>query len=144
MTKHNRKPLIALLALSAALASPAVFAQDAAATQQQTPTPTTDASGAATQAQPTDQQTKPTDASGTAAGASSQAPGQAAASGGKQGWDDVDTNKDGNISKDEAAANPGLSQVFGQADGDADGKLTKDEYKAFVSKNYGESAKPTK
>ena len=69
--------------------------------------------------------------------------GQAGASGGKQGWDDVDTNKDGNISKDEAASNPGLSQVFGQADGNADGSLTKEEYKAFVSKNYGESAKPS-
>ena len=59
-----------------------------------------------------------------------------AASSGKQGWDDVDMDKDGAISKQEASANAGLSQVFDQADGNADGKLTADEYKAFVSKNY--------
>jgi hypothetical protein len=59
----------------------------------------------------------------------------------KQGWADVDTNADGNISKEEAAANPGLSQVFDQADANADGSLTPDEYKAFVSKNYGDQQK---
>ena len=70
-----------------------------------------------------------------------QSASQSSASGAKQGWDDVDTNKDGNISKEEAAANPGLSQVFAQADTDGNGSLTKDEYKAFVSKNYGEAPK---
>ena len=57
---------------------------------------------------------------------------------GKQGWADVDTDGDGASSKQEAAANAGLSQVFDQADANADGSLSADEYKAFVSKNYGE------
>lgn len=144
MTNYT-KPAIALLALSAALAMPAAFAQDATAAQQQTPTAATSdqsqAADATAQAQPTQEQTQPTD---PAVGAATQPAGQADASGAKQGWDDVDTNKDGNISKDEASANPGLSQVFGQADGNADGSLTKDEYKAFVSKNYGEPATPAK
>jgi len=122
MTKNTRTPLIALVALSAALAMPLAFAQekteDAATQQAQQTEPTTDqATGSATQS--------PTQSTQSAAD-------------GKQGWADVDTNGDGNISKEEAAANPGLSQVFDQADANADGSLTADEYKAFVSKNYGE------
>ena len=34
-----------------------------------------------------------------------------------------------------------LAQIFDQADADTDGKLTAEEYKAFVSKNYGEPTK---
>ncbi|KRA46424.1 hypothetical protein [Pseudoxanthomonas sp. Root630] len=122
MTKNTRTPLIALVALSAALAMPLAFAQEKtedAATQQA-------------------QQTEPT--ADQATGSATQSPTQStqSAAGGKQGWADVDTNGDGNISKEEAAANPGLSQVFDQADANADGALTADEYKAFVSKNYGE------
>ena len=123
MTKNTRTPLIALVALSAALATPLAFAQqkteDAATQQAQQTEPTAEqATGSATQS--------PTQST------------QSAADGGKQGWADVDTNGDGNISKEEAAANPGLSQVFDQADANADGSLTADEYKAFVSKNYSE------
>lgn len=122
MTKNTRTPLIALAALSAALAMPLAFAQEKtedAATQQA-------------------QQTEPT--ADQATGAATQSPTQStqSAAAGKQGWADVDTNGDGNISKEEAAANPGLSQVFDQADANTDGSLTADEYKAFVSKNYGE------
>ena len=126
MNNRNRKPLIGLIALSAALAMPMAYAQSQAEetappqTEQPTPTeatPTDSAQGAATQ--PTEQATS-------------------AASSGKQGWNDVDTDKDGAISKQEASANAGLSQVFDQADGNADGKLTADEYKAFVSKNYSD------
>ncbi|SDQ34163.1 EF hand [Pseudoxanthomonas sp. CF385] len=122
MTKNTRTPLIALAALSAALAMPLAFAQEKtedAATQQA-------------------QQTEPT--ADQATGAATQSPTQStqSAADGKQGWADVDTNGDGNISKEEAAANPGLSQVFDQADANTDGSLTADEYKAFVSKNYGE------
>lgn len=133
MNNRNRKPLIAMIALTAALTLPA-FAQSAteeqaaqAPTEQPAPTeaaaPTESATGAAVQQ---------TEQSST--GASSE--------GGKQGWNDVDTDKDGAISKTEASANAGLSQVFDQADADTDGKLTADEYKAFVSKNYGEPKTP--
>ncbi|NDK38495.1 EF-hand domain-containing protein [Pseudoxanthomonas gei] len=133
MNNPNRKPLIALLALSAALAMPMAFAQDdteAQATQAQ-----------AEQATPTD----PATATQSAQGASVQQAEQAstsASSQGKQGWNDVDSDKDGAISKKEAASNAGLSQVFDQADADTNGKLTAEEYKAFVSKNYGEPKAP--
>ncbi|CAN7198093.1 EF-hand domain-containing protein [Pseudoxanthomonas sp. LjRoot168] len=123
MTNNNRKPLIALVALSAALAMPLAFAQektDDAAQAQQTEQSAEQAAGSAT-----------TPTQSTEAGATQA----------KQGWADVDTNGDGNISKEEAGANPGLSQVFDQADANTDGSLTADEYKAFVSKNYGDQQK---
>ena len=126
MNNTNRKPLIAL---TAALATPMAFAQtETAEPAAQTPTE---------QATPTESATPAESATGasvqqaeqSAAGASDQ---------GKQGWNDVDSDKDGAISKQEASSNAGLSQVFEEADADTDGKLTADEYKAFVSKNYGE------
>ena len=123
MTNNTRKPLIALVALSAALAMPLAFAQektDDGMQEQQTEQSAEQATGSTTTP------TQSTDAGATQA---------------KQGWADVDTNADGNISKEEAAANPGLSQVFDQADANADGSLTADEYKAFVSKNYGDQQK---
>ncbi len=119
MTNNNRKPLIALVALSAALAMPLAVAQEKAE----------DAAQAHTEQAATGSATTPTQST------------DAAATQAKQGWADVDTNGDGNISKEEAAANPGLSQVFDQADANADGSLTADEYKAFVSKNYGDQQK---
>ena len=119
MKTTNRKPLIALIALSAALAMPLAFAQDDAK-DPQNPQPTEEATGSTTQ--PTEQATS-------------------AVSAGQQGWNDVDIDKDGAISKQEAAANAGLAQIFDQADADTDGKLTAEEYKAFVSKNYGEPTK---
>ena len=123
MKNTNRKPLIGLIALSAALAMPMAFAQSP--TEQAEPQPQTE--------QPT-----PTDSAATGSTTQPAEQATAAASDGKQGWDDVDADKDGAISKTEASSNAGLSQVFDQADADADGKLTADEYKAFVSKNYGD------
>ena len=123
MNNRNRKPLIGLIALSAALAMPMAFAQDETA---QAPQPTS------TEA------TAPTESATGAAVQSAEQTNAAASSNAKQGWADVDADKDGAISKQEASSNAGLSQVFDQADADADGKLTADEYKAFVSKNYGE------
>ena len=57
-------------------------------------------------------------------------------------WADVDTNQDGNVSKDESAVVPALSQVFDQADADADGQLTPQEYQAFVAKAQAGGAAP--
>jgi len=48
-------------------------------------------------------------------------------------WADLDTNGDGNISRDEAAAHPALAGVFDQADADSDGQLTADEYRTFAA-----------
>ncbi|MEO8365701.1 MAG: EF-hand domain-containing protein [Pseudoxanthomonas sp.] len=134
MNNRNRKPLIGLIALSAALAMPMAFAQsdtaESAAPQTEQPSPTEAAT-------PTEAAPPAESATGASMQSTEQAAG-AASSEGKQGWADVDTDKDGAISKQEAASNAGLSQVFDEADADTDGKLTAEEYKAFVSKNYGD------
>ena len=112
MKNNTRKPLIALAALSAALAMPLAFAQEKT-------------EDAAAQAQT--QQSEPTAEQAT--GSTTQSPTQStqSATQGKQGWADVDTDGDGAISKQEATANAGLSQVFDQADANADGSLSADE-----------------
>lgn len=43
-------------------------------------------------------------------------------------FEELDQNADGAISKDEAAVDPPLAQVFGTLDTDADGRLTPEEY----------------
>lgn len=57
-------------------------------------------------------------------------------SGPGQTWADVDTDRDGAISKQEAQVNAGLSQIFSQADTDHNGKLTPKEYEAYVAKHH--------
>lgn len=109
MTNHSRKPLLAAAALVAALSAPLAFAQTAS------PEPAQDA--AAAQAEP----------AAPAAAAPTAAPQ-------KKSWADVDSNKDGALSKTEAATVPALGQVFDKADANADGALTTDEYKAYVAK----------
>lgn len=108
----SRKPLIAALALAATLSAPLAFAQS---TDAQTP-PASDAAASAAQ-----------DASTATAAQPTAAPQ-------KKSWADVDGDKDGNLSKTEAAAVPALGQVFDQADADANGSLTPDEYKNYVAK----------
>ena len=112
MTIHSRKPLLAAAALVAALSAPLAFAQTAS------PAPTQDA--AAAQAEP--------------AGSAAPAAAAPAAAPQKKSWADVDSNKDGALSKTEAATVPALGQVFDKADANADGALTTDEYKAYVAK----------
>lgn len=48
-------------------------------------------------------------------------------------WADLDTDKDGSLTKAEVATVPVLTQSFDAADADADGKLTADEYKAHAA-----------
>lgn len=105
MTHFLRTALFAALAL----ATPLAFAQDAATEQAQA-----------------------TDAQAQDATATEQAP--TAATSEKKSWADVDTNKDGNLSRDEAAVVPALGSVFDAADANADGSLTADEYKAHATK----------
>ncbi|MBT2745601.1 MULTISPECIES: EF-hand domain-containing protein [unclassified Lysobacter] len=113
--KHkSRKPMILAMALAATLSAPLAFAQSAG---EQAP-PSSDAATAASAAQDT--------------GAATAA--QPAAAPQKKSWSDVDGDKDGNLSKTEAAAVPALGQVFDQADSDANGSLTPDEYKNYVAK----------
>ena len=59
----------------------------------------------------------------------------------KISWSDLDADKDGNLTKTEAATVPSLTDVFDQADADTDGSLTPDEYKNYLAKN-GQSAQP--
>ncbi|MET0289574.1 MAG: EF-hand domain-containing protein [Pseudoxanthomonas sp.] len=143
----NRTPrnaFITLIAMAAAAATPLAFAQDAssmttqddmqrAAVQQQ--------SQIEAQSQAADQQ-RDAATSQQATGAATQAAQQSGASSGQgqQGWADVDTDANGTISKQEATANAGLTQIFDQADADTNGELTPDEYKSFISKNYGGAA----
>lgn len=60
---------------------------------------------------------------------------EATATGSGQSWASLDTNGDGNLSKDEAAAHSTLAAVFAQVDSDADGQLTAQEYNAYLASN---------
>ncbi len=107
MTRSNRASLSALLILSAACAMPLAFAQQT--------TPPTSETGAQPQ--------QSTDAATPAA-----APA-------KKSWSDLDVDKNGSLSKDEASNIPSLQAVFDQADSNADGALTGEEYKTYLASN---------
>ena len=62
----------------------------------------------------------------------------------KTAWEDLDVNKDGNVSKQESAALPALHDVFDQADSNADGMLTGDEYRAYLAATKSDHGKPIK
>lgn len=111
MSKINRRSLSVALALTAAMAAPLAFAQDA------------------TTSEPAPQQAEP-ETMNSAEPAS-------------KSWEEIDLNQDGSISRDEAAAEPALSQVFDLADSDADGNLTADEYKNYVAEAQGATQEPT-
>ena len=125
----NRKTLIGTFALVASLSAPLAFAQS------QTDASSTDASAQSTTASDAStQSTTPTDASTQSQSTTSNDASAATTQGdpAKKSWADVDADKDGNLSKAEAAAVPALGQVFDQADANADGSLSADEYKAYV------------
>ncbi len=60
----------------------------------------------------------------------------------KTAWEDLDLNKDGNLSKGETAAMPALHDVFEKADANADGALTGDEYRGYLAANQSDQGKP--
>ena len=128
MNTLSRKSLIGAFALVASLSAPLAFAQQAE------------------QAPPAEQTAQSTDAAAAAATdattAQASEPAATAAAPQKKSWSDVDMDKDGNLSKTEAASVPALGQVFDKADSNADGSLTADEYKAYVAKAQG--SKPAK
>ena len=117
----TRKSLLGVFAVFASLSAPLAFAQQAdpaAATATTQSAASTDASAqAATAAQAT---------------TSNDAAAATPASGAKKSWADVDLDKNGNLSKAEAAAVPSLGQAFDKADSNADGSLTAAEYKAYL------------
>jgi hypothetical protein len=140
MKNQNRKPLIGLIAITAALAMPLALAQEttdsSASAQTQTAEPQTQTQDA-TDATSTDA----TSATGAATTSAQESGASGNVRGGKNDWASLDVDTDGNISKEESAGNPGLAQIFDKADADADGKLTVEEYNTYVSKNYGEPQK---
>lgn len=104
MTRHNRAIVSALLILSAACAMPLAFAQEA---------PPANETGA--------QPTQSTDAATPAA-----APA-------RKTWSELDVDKNGSLSKEEAGNIPSLQAVFDKADRNADGALTGEEYKTWLA-----------
>jgi hypothetical protein len=144
-----RNPLILATALTAALAAPLAFAQDAnaSATAQEhaaaqaastttpaVPATTPAADAGAMAATPATPATPPTgDTTATGATPATPATPSTAATGKKVSWSELDGDKDGKLSKSEAAPISSLSQVFDQADSDKDGALTADEYKAYIA-----------
>lgn len=69
--------------------------------------------------------------------------GFAYAGSGKVSFQDLDANRDGQISLDEAVKSPDVSQKFGQADANKDGKLDASEFAALETPKDAQS-KPTK
>lgn len=69
--------------------------------------------------------------------AASTQPAQAAQPA-KKSWAELDTDRNGNLSREESAAVPALEAVFERADANADGALTGDEYKAYLAANHQE------
>lgn len=108
MTQRNDLRLTGLLALTTALAAPLSFAQSTEPTADPAQT------AASQPASPAPQ----TDAAPT-----------------KKTWAELDTDKDGNLDKTEAATIPSLQAVFDQADANADGALSGDEYKTYLAMN---------
>ena len=124
---HKRSDLI-LPGLSVAFA--AIFAASTAAAQTSEP-PKSETETAQQTTVP--QNAAPQSAQGTPADAAVPQ---------KKSWSDLDIDKDGNLSKTEAAPIPSLQAVFDKADANADGSLTGDEYKTYLAVNGQPS--PTK
>lgn len=121
-----------LLALTAAAALPIAFAQE----QTQDPNDATVTTHA--QAQAADATLQQATSAATA-DMSAQSRADAA---NPKTWTDVEGDKDGNISKSEAASEPAVGQIFEMADPNKDSELTPDEHKAYVAK-ANEASKPS-
>lgn len=138
----SRNALFTALALGLALTAPAFAheaAQDPSAAPTAQPQTAAPADAAAQQTQPTDPATAQTTSPTAPASPAAPAPGEETK---KVTWSDLDTDKDGKLSKTEVAPVQALTQVFDDADADKDGALTPDEYKAYVAKNQAEAAAP--
>lgn len=120
---NARTRLAATVALGAALAMPLAFAQSAVTPEVR------EAQKAATEA---------AEAAHDAHDAAHQATDAAAQPATRQlGWNDVDADGNGTISREESAALPALAAVFDAADADGDGELTADEYRAHAASAGG-------
>jgi hypothetical protein len=140
MTTRNSLLLASFVAV--ALAAPLAFAQDTQAgatppapTPPATPPPPTDDPGAmSTPATPATPATPPTDdTTATSATPATPATPASGASPKAVNWSDLDTDKDGKLSRSETASIKSLTDAFDSADTDKDGTLTTDEYKAYLA-----------
>jgi hypothetical protein len=123
MTKYTQKSLLAL-ALLAAFTAPLALAQDKA-----------QANGT-NQTSPATIPSDPTSSTAPAVQAPASASNDIAPkpSSGQKTWEELDANKDGNLSKAEAAADASMKALFAKADANGDGSLTPEEYRAYYEK----------
>ena len=121
---NARTRLAATVALGAALAMPLAFAQSAVTSEVR------EAQKAAAEAADAAR-----DAQHAAHDATTAADPQPASR--QLGWNDVDADGNGTISRGESAALPALAAVFDAADADGDGELTADEYRAHAAEADG-------
>jgi len=68
--------------------------------------------------------------------------GQGDAMTGDSMWDDLDTNKDGYLTKDELTGSPALVHNFNNIDTSKDGKISMDEWKAYGKNKNMKMTKP--
>lgn len=124
MTKYTQKSLL-VLALTATFASPIAMAQGTApatGTNQTLPAASMSQDPASTKPAVVEDTLKnPSTSLGNA-------------NTGQKTWEQLDTNKDGNLSKAEADADPAMKALFAKADTNGDGILTPDEYRAYYEK----------
>ncbi|MBJ6978898.1 EF-hand domain-containing protein [Luteimonas sp. MC1895] len=130
--KNATMPIAAVLALGAALAMPVALAQSAITPEvRAAEDAAVESAATARQAQDGTPQTQ--DAAQT------QAPTTDGQPAGRQlGWNDVDADGNGTISREESAALSALAAVFDGADADGDGELTADEYRSHAAKAGGQ------
>jgi len=150
-----RHSLILISAITAASAAPLAFAQSGHASATTRGHVATQAASPAMPTTPEAPATPPTDDASAMAAAATSATGDAtamgatpatpvtpatpatpaasAASAKRVNWSQLDSDKDGKLSKAEAAPVKSLSKVFDQADANKDGALTADEYKAYLA-----------
>lgn len=137
----TRNALFTAMALGLALSAPMAFAQEASTdASQQANEAAQQANSAAQQATDAAQEANSAAQQATDASATAQQQAPAAEAPRQITWADLDTDKDGKLTKGEAAPVQALSSVFEEADSDKDGSLTPDEYKAYVAKNQGAAA----
>ena len=135
MNTRSPKTLLAAAALAVVIASPLALAQSAASPTQAAEAAAPAATPAAAPAASAADTAPASPAASTNPAATGTAPGAtvSAAAPARKTWAELDTDKNGSLSKTEAGAMEALAAVFDKADADADGALTGAEYKAYVA-----------
>jgi len=123
------RPALAALGMAAACWSAGARAQDAQMPDGAQPT-----ASAASQQSPAATAAQPASSATPAAGANAApAPPRYSASALKQAFSFMDSNHDGQVSREEAAGFRGVARHFDQADTDHDGMLSAQEFEAAMN-----------